>query len=117
MSSFVIANPELLTAAAADVSQIREALRAASAAAAPWTTGIAPLGGDEVSAAITKLFGGYGQDFHALSARAAVYQAEFVQTLLTGSGAYAAAEAANASPLQVLEQGVLGVVNGPSQLL
>ncbi|WP_262491129.1 PE family protein [Mycobacterium simiae] len=66
MSSSVFAAPEVLTAAAGDFSGVGEALRTATAAAAPWTMGIAPLGGDEVSAAVMRLFGAYAKDFQAL---------------------------------------------------
>ena len=37
-----------------------------------------------------------------------------MQALTGGAGAYAAAEAANASPLQTLEQDLLGVINAPT---
>ncbi|MCV7074608.1 PE domain-containing protein, partial [Mycobacterium szulgai] len=115
--SFVIAAPEVLAAATGDLSGIGEALRAAAATAAAPTTGIAPLAGDEVSAAITRLFGSYAQDFQALSARTALFHAEFVQALQAGAGAYTAAEAANVSPLQTIENDILAVINSPTNLL
>jgi hypothetical protein len=57
-----------------------------------------------VSAAITQLFGSYGQEFQALNAQAALFHDQFVQLLSSGGIAYAAAEAANVSPLQALGQ-------------
>ena len=50
--SFVIAAPEMMTAAASDVANIGSTLSAANAAAAAPTTGIVAAAGDEVSAAI-----------------------------------------------------------------
>ncbi len=41
----------------------------------------------------------------------------FVQALKAGAEAYAAAEAANASPLQAMEQTALNAVNAPAQSL
>ena len=53
---------------------------------------------------ISKLFGGYGQEFQALSAQAGLFHGSFLQALTSGRNAYAAAEAANASPLQAVMQ-------------
>ena len=78
---------------------------------------VAAAAQDEVSAAISALFGGYGQEFQAAGAQATLFHDRFVQALSSGAGAYAAAEAANANPLQTVEQDVLGVVNAPSQML
>ena len=55
---------------------------------------------DEVSVAIESLFSGYGQQYQALSTQAAAFHAQFVQALTSASSSYAAAEAANESPLQ-----------------
>jgi hypothetical protein len=101
MSLLVVA-PELLQSAAANVESIGSALDAAHAAAAVPTTGIAAAGADEVSAAVTALFAGYGQEFQALSAQASAFHQQFVQALSAGAGSYLAAEAAAASPLQAV---------------
>lgn len=53
--SFVIANPEMLAAAATDLAGIRSAISAAA-------------GADEVSLAISALFGQHAQAYQALSA-------------------------------------------------
>ncbi len=74
-------------------------------------------GADEVSAAIAGLFTSHAQAYQALSAQAAQFHQQFVQ-LMNGAGAqYAAAEAANTNPLNLIEEGVLGIINAPSQLL
>ncbi len=107
--SFVIAVPEVVQAAASDLAGIRSALTAANAAAAAPTTSILAAAEDEVSAAIAALFGSHAQGYQSLSAQMATLHDEFVQLLNSGAGAYAAAEAANASPLQA----VLAAVNAP----
>ena len=105
MSSYVIAAPQALAAAAGDLTGIREAIRAATAVAAPSTTGIAAAAGDEVSAAIASLFGGFAEDFHALTAQTTLFHAQFVGTLSAAGAAYAGAEFRNVSLLvQGLQQ-------------
>ena len=98
--SYLITAPEMLAAAAADVAGIGSSLNAANAAATAPITAVIAAAQDEVSAAIASLFSGHGQQFQALSAQAATFHSRFVQTLSSAVGAYAAAEAANASPLQ-----------------
>ncbi|OBA71899.1 hypothetical protein A5641_09710, partial [Mycobacterium sp. 1554424.7] len=108
---------EALAAASANLSGIGSSLRAANAAAAGATTQVAAAADDEVSAAIAALFGSYAQDYQALSAQTAAFHDQFVGALKGAGGAYAFAEAANASPLQTIEQDILGVVNAPTQTL
>jgi PE family len=96
--------PDWLQSAAGDLKSIGADLDTAHAAAAAPTTGLAAAGADEVSAAVTALFSEYGQAFHALGAQASTFHTQFVQLLSGAQGAYAAAEAANASPLQAAEQ-------------
>lgn len=113
--SFVIASPQTMAAAAADLTGIRTALGDASAAALAPTTAIQAAAGDEVSAAIAALFGEYGQAYQVLSVRAAAFHDRFVQAL-TGAGfSYAATEAAAAPQLQTLQQDLLGAINAPTQ--
>ncbi|SOJ55105.1 PE-PGRS family protein PE_PGRS30 [Mycobacterium simulans] len=93
--SFVIA-PELVSAAAGEMEGIGSALGAATAAAAAPTTGVAAAAADEVSAAISRLFGAYGQEFQAINAQAAAFHAEFVRLLNGSAAAYLSTEIANA---------------------
>jgi PE family len=102
--SLLVVAPQLLASAAADLKSIGSELNAAHAAAAGPTTGLAAAGADEVSAAAAALFAEHGQAFQALSAQANAFHAQFVQALSGAEGAYAAAETANASPLQAVEQ-------------
>jgi hypothetical protein len=115
--TFVVAATECLEAAAAEVGHIGSALDAAHAAAAVPTTGLVPAAADEVSTTVTALFANFGEDYQALMARAGAFHQRFVQALTSGAGAYALSEAANASPLQTLEQDVLGLVNAPTEAL
>lgn len=111
--SLVIAIPDLMESAAADLAGIRSSLAQAAATAAAPTTGIAAAAQDEVSIAIASLFGNVGQEFQALSAEAQALHAQFVGVMNSGASAYAAAEAANAG--QALLGG--GIVGDVSQAL
>ena len=71
--------------------------------------GGAGRGEDEVSAVIAAVFSAHGQGFQALSAQAAAFHTQFVQALTSARGAYAAAEAANASPLAAVVAGAQGL--------
>ncbi|MGO9385346.1 MAG: PE family protein, partial [Mycobacterium sp.] len=114
--SFVIAAPELVTAAAADLANIGSTRTAANAAAATPTTGVLVAAEDEVSAAVAAVFSAHGRGFQALGAQAAAFHDQFVQALTAGAGSYASAEAANvaafaANPAQTVQQDLLGVIN------
>ncbi|GFG80846.1 hypothetical protein MPRG_41220 [Mycobacterium paragordonae] len=117
MSSYVIAAPDALAAASSNLSGLGSSIQAANAAAASSTTQLAVAAQDEVSAAISALFGNFGQEYQALSSQMALFHDQFVQTLSSGGLMYGAADAAAASPLQTLEQDIMGVINAPSQLL
>src|SRR6202167_449386 len=117
MSSFVNVIPEAMATASSDLTGIGRVISEANTAAAVPTTQVLAAGDDEVSAAIASLFSSHGQDFQALSAQVSSFHTEFVQTLSGAAGSYASAEAANASPLQAVEQQVLGVINAPTQVL
>jgi PE-PPE domain/PE family len=92
--TFLITEPESIAAVAANVDQIGSAINAAKAAAAGPTSGFLAPAADEVSAAVTKLFGLCSQEYQAAVAQATVFHNQFVQALTAAGGAYAAAEAA-----------------------
>ncbi len=115
--SFVIAMPDVLTTAATGLENIGTALGAANSAAAGPTTGLLAAGADEVSEAVAAVFDTHAQAYQAISARAAAFHARFVQALSAGAGAYAGTEAANASPMQSVEQDLLAVINAPTEAL
>jgi hypothetical protein len=95
--SFVNAVPEMVSDAATNLASIGSTISAANAAAAAPTTGVLAAGADEVSAGIARVFGGYAQQYQALTAQTGLFHDQFVQALNTGAGAYAATEAANSS--------------------
>ncbi|SON63432.1 PE-PGRS family protein PE_PGRS30 [Mycobacterium simulans] len=107
--SYVIAVPELVEAAAQELASIRSALNEAAATAAGPTTGVAAAAADEVSMAISQLFGAHGQEFQALSAQAAAFHDEFVNLLNAGAAAYGNAEATGV-------QAMLSAVNVPAPI-
>ncbi len=84
MSSYVIAGPEAFVAAVNDLTGIGSSLQQAHATAAGSTTSILPAAQDEVSAAISALFGTYGQQVQSLGAQVGVFHNQFVQALSSG---------------------------------
>ncbi|OOK70335.1 PE family protein [Mycobacterium kansasii] len=115
--SYVVVASELLTATAVDLSALGSSLNAANFAAAASTTAVAAAGMDEVSTAIASLFSGHAQVYQELGRQAAVFHAQFVDALTRAGASYASAEAVSATPLQLLEQQVLGLINAPAQAI
>lgn len=116
--SYVFASPEVLNAAAAEVSTIGSSLQTANAwAAAPTTALLSALGADEVSAVVTAMFGNHAQAYPAVSTQAAEFHDRSVAALSAGADAYSGAEASSAATLQSLPQDLLNVVNAPTQAL
>ncbi len=97
--SYLLAAPEFLASAAADLSNIGSAVTDATAAAGP-TSGLLAAAGDEVSQAVAARFSAHGVSFQALSAQASAFHAQFARALNGAGFTYAVAEATNASPLQ-----------------
>ncbi|SOJ53936.1 putative bifunctional chitinase/lysozyme [Mycobacterium simulans] len=112
--AYVVAVPEVLASAAADLEGIGRALRAVSAVTVASTTGLMPAAADEVSASIAALFGRFGQEYQSVNAQVAAFQARIVQTLTGNSQSYATAEATNASPLQGVTQEALSDTTTPT---
>lgn len=115
--SYVIAAPQTLAAATADIAGIGTALSDAHLTATAPITGALAAGADEVSAAITALFNAHAKEFQAVSAQAEAFHAEFVQALAAGAGSYASAEASGAALFHSMEQTALGVVNAPTEAM
>jgi hypothetical protein len=99
---FVIAVPEMMTAAAADLAAIGSNVSAAHMVAAARTTSVVPAAADEVSAAIASVFANHAQAFQGLAGKAAAFHDQFVQTLNSGGAAYAQTEATSAAGLSSL---------------
>jgi PE family len=94
--SFVIAAPDLVQGAAHDLAGIRASLAEAAATVAGPTTGLVPAAADEVSAAISAMFGNFGEQFQLLSAQAQAFHNQFVSLMNAGAGAYLNTEISNA---------------------
>jgi hypothetical protein len=112
----LIAQPQLLTSAAADTAQIGSAISAAKTAAASRTTGLVAAAEDEVSALTTTLFNTYAQEYHALLGQATAFHDEFAQLLATAGNTYAGAEAANASAISGFLGGLAAPAGGGSPI-
>ncbi|MEK1118459.1 PE family protein, partial [Mycobacterium ulcerans] len=111
--SYVMAVPELLASAAADLEGIGSALSTANALALPSTSEILAAGTDEISTAVASLFADHAQDYRTISLEANAFHQQFWRSLSGAAASYSGAEAANASPLQEL----LNVINQQSTAL
>ncbi|WP_142282281.1 PE family protein, partial [Mycobacterium sp. IEC1808] len=115
--SFLVALPNGLEAAATDLAGIGYSLGEVNRVVAAATTELLPAGADDVSAAIADVFGAHGRAYQTLGTQAAAFHQQFAQAVQAGAAAYAGAEAANANPLQGVEQELLGLVNTPTEAL
>jgi hypothetical protein len=95
--SFVTTQPEMLSAAAADLQSIGTTVSAANAGASGTTTDLAPAAADQVSGRTAALFGVHAQSYQTISAQATAVHEQFIATLKTSALSYAATEAANAA--------------------
>ncbi len=103
--------PDAVSAASGNLENLGSTLRSVTTAAAGQTPAIAAPAADEVSAAVTALFGAHGQQFQALSAKASAFHDEFVNLLNGGAAQYVSAEVANA------RQTLVNAVNAPAEAL
>ncbi|OBK14156.1 PE-PPE domain-containing protein [Mycobacterium asiaticum] len=108
--SFLLAEPEIIAAAAANIEGIGSALATASAAAAAPTSTVLAAAADEVSAAVANLFGAYGAEAQSMLTRLEGLQNQFQLSLTAAAAAYADAETAIATGLQ----GLLGAPAAPA---
>jgi hypothetical protein len=95
--SNMIAQPEILSAAAGKLHAINAALQAGSAAAAAPTTGIAPAAADLVSLLTAAQFSSHARLYQEIGAQAAAAQGLLATMLGVSAGSYTATEAANAT--------------------
>jgi hypothetical protein len=104
--AYVIAAPEMMTAAATDLATIASNVSAAHLVAAGPTLAVVPAAADEVSAGIAHLFSQHAQDYQALAGKAAAFPDQIVATLHANAGSYAATEAASAAALRPAAAGL-----------
>ncbi len=95
--SFVTTQPGMLASAAGDLQGIGSEMAAGNMAAAAPTTGVVPAAADEVSALTAAQFAAHAQMYQAIGAQATAIHEQFVSTLGSSAGSYAATEAANAA--------------------
>lgn len=81
------------------------------------TTLLVAAAEDEVSAAAAALFANYGREYQTLSVRFASLDQQFAQALNSAAASYQTAEATGASLVQTATQGVLGVINAPTEFM
>ncbi|OBI13215.1 hypothetical protein A5712_05635 [Mycobacterium sp. E2327] len=98
--AYVIADPELMTAAAGDLATIASNVNAAHMVAATPTVAVIPAAADEVSTSIAHLFSQHAANYQALAGQAAAFQEQFVQHLTAGASSYADIEGAIAAALR-----------------
>ncbi len=89
---YLVTAPDILATTAADVGEIGSAITDAKANAAGPTSGLIAAAQDEVSQAIAKLFGGYGQQYQAALTKAAAFHDDFARALAAAGNTYAQAE-------------------------
>jgi hypothetical protein len=94
--TFVITQPELLTAAANHLRGIGSTITAQNAAAAAPTLGVVPAAADEVSGLTATQFAAHAALYQQVSAQAAAIHDLFVQVLHASGASYAGTEAVNA---------------------
>ena len=73
MSSPFFIDPAVVQWVTANLDSIGASLASGHAAAAGPTTGVVAAAADEVSAAVAELFGGYGQQYQAVTTKAAAF--------------------------------------------
>jgi PE family len=120
--SYVVADSEMMTAAASDLATIGSKVEAPHMVAAARMTSVIPAAATEVSASIAQLFSQFGQDCQAPAAEAPAFEEQFVRALTAGARSYVSAETANvaaftANPAQTVQQDLLSLINAPSLAL
>ena len=93
--SILIAQPDILSAAAEELQSINAALRGGNAAAAAPTTGVVPAASDLVSLLTAAQFVNHAERYQNISAQAAAIQGQIATLLGQNAASYAATEAAN----------------------
>jgi hypothetical protein len=101
--AYVIATPEIMTAAATDLATIGSNVNAAHMVAAAPTTSVIPAAAEEVSTGIAQLFSQHAANYQALADQAAAFNDQFVQHLAAAAFSYTDVEAAIAAFLQNLQ--------------
>jgi hypothetical protein len=110
--AYVLAQPQAMAAAAADIAGIGLAINEANSAAAGPTTGVLEAAADEVSASTATLFNSYAQEYQAVIRQAGAFHNEFAQLLAAVGTVYAETEAAAVGALSAPTKALLAPLTG-----
>ncbi|GLD02755.1 MULTISPECIES: PE-PPE domain-containing protein [Mycobacterium] len=97
--SQVVAVPDLVATAAAELAATGSAIDSAGASAAKATTSLLTAAADEVSTGVAAFFDTYGQQYQAASAQVAQFHQRFVQNLASAATAYLSTEIGSATSM------------------
>ena len=107
----VLAQPQAMAAAAADVAGIGSAINDANAAAAGPTTGVLRAAADEVSASAATLFNSYAREYQAIIKQAGAFHDGFARLLAAAANGYTETEAAASKALLAPFRGSVAAAN------
>jgi len=93
--SILIAQPDMLAAAAEELQSINAAMRGGNSAAAAPTTGVVPAASDLVSLLTAAQFANHAELYQNISAQAAAIHEQMATLLGESAASYAATEDAN----------------------
>ncbi len=96
--AYVVADPEMMTAAASDLATIGFDVSAAHLVAAARTTSVIPAA-DEVSAAIANLVSTHAHAFQAMAQSASTFHQQFTNKINAAAASYPSAESVSAAKL------------------
>lgn len=113
--SFVLAAPEALFTAAANLTDVGSALNKATTAATGQTNSVLAAAADEVSTQIASVFSEHGQEFAQLNAQASSFRDRFIQALTASAQTYAAAEAKATQTLSGASAALAGAVSNAAK--
>ena len=97
--AYVLADPQVMTAAASDLATIGSNLSAARLVAATQTTSVIPAAADEVSAAIANLMSTHARAFQAIAQSASTFHQQFTHNINAAAASYSSAESGIAAEL------------------
>ena len=97
--AYVLADPEMMTAAASDLATIGSDLSAAHLVAAARTTSVIPAAADDVSAGIANLMSTHARAFQAMAQSASTFHQQFTHNINAAAASYSSAESGIAAKL------------------
>jgi hypothetical protein len=97
--AYVVADPEMMTAAASDLATIGSDVSAAHLVAAARTTSLIPAAADEVSAGIANLMSTHARAFQAMAQSASTFHQQFTHKIDAAAASYSSAESVSAAKL------------------